>query len=303
MSSNNCSKEDIQNQIKAKIAEMQKKKKEEVEKIKQKIIEEQIEKQKELIKKQQLINKNKFNPSDFIKKMLAKAKALQCDEECKFNKKSKELKQKYIKSLSNLEEAPEDLIKERYNYYSFINNKYVDENPDNLNILQREERKILSNLGDKEFKKRMDVLNKWTNNIQPLINSYSENVDSIDDLQDLNNMYIKENKNLSDEINKYKAENDLSNRKYFYEDEENTRIKNYKFYILIFYYTFFLLYFILGPFLKDGNYKNITTWIFFICVSILPLVYKYLELGFIYIYNKVFKFINIFYPNSVYLKI
>ena len=85
----------------------------------------------------------------------------------------------------------------------------------------------------------MDVLNKWTNNIQPLINSYSENVDSIDDLQDLNNMYIKENKNLSDEINKYKAENDLSNRKYFYEDEENTRIKNYKFYIVIFYYTFF----------------------------------------------------------------
>lgn len=179
-------------------------------------------------------NNNQFDINKLNSLIESANEAINCDSECQHNKKSKQLKQKYLNAESNLILAKPKYDLAKQNYYTYV----VGQN--DYNKIIEEEITAKANLFIKTFKENYNV---EKSKIISQLQTYSGLMINFNNIVDLYKKYKKDNiimtKELADETNDI-----LTNeRKTYYEDQQNDSLNFYYFYFLLVIYYIIVICF------------------------------------------------------------
>ena len=173
------------------------------------------------------------NTSNMLNTVIQQAnKQTNCGPDCLREKKIEDLKGKYNQAKNNLQNGPENLAEARKNYFTYaFGNKYFND------------------FNEKEFTRKSNLI------VKKLKEEHANNIKEIDDLlNNYNGLYISK-QNTDDLINKYQTENqelenqsddfikksETNDRRVFYENQEISKLKKYKYILSVIYWVVFAL--------------------------------------------------------------
>lgn len=183
---------------------------------------------KSVLLNDQQSTQNKIN--DLLEKSY---NSLMCGPSCQKQKKTDELKQKYLDAQTNLTTAPTQLVQAKKNYYVYAEgeNKY--------NAMQEEELKAVSKKMGEELASLFNDELKNANTMSSYLHIATTNSQYTIDL--LTN-YLKENKKMMEQLRESRSDIVTNDRKTYYENEATN---NLELWYTLFWYVFYLLYIIL----------------------------------------------------------
>jgi hypothetical protein len=227
------------------------------------------------------IDINKFN--DFLNKA---NEALSCDASCQENKKSNELKRKYLESKTNLLTAPEQVEVSFKNYLTYTkgDNAYNEYHDKQL--------EMKANTAVTKFRDNFHEAIKKT---AELYDTYSGLLLNFNHVSDLYIKLVQENTKLELEV-KNKFSDVLTNdRKSYYEDQN---IDNLRFYHKVFMglYIIILIVFVISIFMFPSSLSKGILFAILIIFIIYPFVCNKIFLFLFNIYNS---FLGVL-PKNVY---
>lgn len=234
-------------------------------------------------------NFNNFNLNDF-NLFLEKAKeAVMCDSNCQNQKKTEELKEKYLASQTNLASANNQVYVAEKNYLTFTKGE-LEYNNKNEEDLHKKAQVIIS-----EYIKSF---NKDSKQINLQIDTYNGLVANYKNVIELYLKYKKENLELSKEFKNSSSDVLTNERKTYY---ENQGIDSLSF---VYYYVLFIIYviFVIGYLITAIFYQSQINWkyrvLYFILLFILPFIstwiLEYIIYIIYYIYNLLPKNIHLY---------
>ena len=221
---------------------------------------------------------------------LEKAKeAVMCDSNCQNQKKTEELKEKYLASQTNLASANNQVYVAEKNYLTFTKGE-LEYNNKNEEDLHKKAQVIIS-----EYIKSF---NKDSKQINLQIDTYNGLVANYKNVIELYLKYKKENLELSKEFKNSSSDVLTNERKTYY---ENQGIDSLSF---VYYYVLFIIYviFVIGYLITAIFYQSQINWkyrvLYFILLFILPFIstwiLEYIIYIIYYIYNLLPKNIHLY---------
>lgn len=183
--------------------------------------------------------------------------SLLCGQECREEKKKKELKEKYEKLQKTIDNSDAELAEAQKNYFKYafgeaayndvLKNKYVDK-------------------ANSEIEKYKKDFNTKFKDIENLEKSCKEKEKTINYLIDLINKYKTTNKKNSDKIGKEVDSNNTAHRRVFYEEDKVKRMMLYNKIIYCVMWVTYVLFTILFIYFK--LYKKTLNIVLFILFTL-----------------------------------
>ncbi len=190
--------------------------------------------------------------------------SMSCDEACQRNKKLEELKKKWVDSQNQYERLPEIIEVNEKNYFDAAKGP----NYYNNNILKPKYDKEAKELDQKERDNMRDTIKIFKNKLV----TYTFDQLALTRLKELEKDLKTKNKSLIEDIDKHYKTTLTNERRVFYELGEVDQLNKYAYIMKIVYFILLVLYLIFGPFLKQGHYKSIKSWIKVIILIAIPFI-------------------------------
>jgi hypothetical protein len=213
------------------------------------------------------------------------ADALTCGPDCQTEKKSTDLKQKYLDAETNLVTAPIKLKSAKKDYIVYTQGSAA------YNKEQGSEEKMRAVVLSKKMTTQFNDAIASTNSLTDIYSSLNSNYQNIEDLY---NKYVKENVYLKKGINSTESDTVTNDRKTYYEIQENDRLK----YWIIFFkwlYAITVIIFIIKMILGKSEY-SLKIKIGILCLLILyPFVINKILL---YLYTIIKRIFTLIYKNE-----
>jgi hypothetical protein len=232
---------------------------------------------------------NTFNLNNFNELISQASESLLCNSECQKNKQEELLKQKYLKSKTNIATASnqENIAEKNYIIFTKGENAYNDFLD---NKLQEK-----ANLISKNF---LDNFNEEVKKIKSQVSSYNGILINFRNIVDLYLNYKKENIELYKELKEETNDVLTNERKTYYEDQNIDRLKNFYSYFFIIIYIIFVFCFVIFSFIYPSTYSWQNRLVLFIIFIILPFVSTWIVGKIIYFLYEIYDLL----PKNVYLK-
>ena len=230
---------------------------------------------------------NQFDLNKFNSFLNSATQAIACGPECKKNKITQQLKDKYLNAQSNLLLAEPQYQIAKQNYYTYVSgqNGYND-------MMEKE----LTEKADLIVNKFKDNVSVETNKINVQLNSYNGLLINYKNVAELFKQYSTENikleKQLKDDMNDV-----LTNeRKTFYEDQQISSLNSWYHYIILVIYIITVFCFAVFSLIYPSQTSLIMRIIILICFIILPFISSWLLGHIVYIVYWLFGLL----PKNVY---
>ena len=230
---------------------------------------------------------NQFDLNKFNSFLNSATQAIACGPECQKNKKTQQLKDKYLNAQSNLLLAEPQYQIAKQNYYTYVSgqNGYND-------MMEKE----LTEKADLIVNKFKDNVSVETNKINVQLNSYNGLLINYKNVAELFKQYSTENikleKQLKDDMNDV-----LTNeRKTFYEDQQISSLNSWYHYIILVIYIITVFCFAVFSLIYPSQTSLIMRIIILICFIILPFISSWLLGHIVYIVYWLFGLL----PKNVY---
>jgi hypothetical protein len=230
---------------------------------------------------------NNFDMAQFNKLVNQTSDNVMCDANCQKERKSNNLKQKYLNAQTNLYTAPSQLRTAEKNYYTFT------EGSSSYNaILETELQATVEEITDS---KKTEIDNKAVQ-IQTKIDSYNGLFLNFENVYELYDKYKTRNLELLDEL-KDETEDVLTNeRKTYYEDQGIDSLKFYYYYFLLTIYIVCVIMFVGFSLIYPSQYSIMARIFVFILLIIIPLISSNILTSWIYLCEEAYKLL----PKNVY---
>lgn len=202
---------------------------------------------------------------------------LGCNSECQRERDIERLRKKWKDSESKLKTLPDLVQTNERNFFVAKNGEdyYRD------NIL----RKRYINIINKWKEDQLAKFNEVNILMETMLQNFQSETFAKSRLDQLYNEVVERNKQLKQDIDYYKRETLTSQRRVWYQIEENDSVYSWRFYIKIVYYAIALAYVLFGEFFREGQYKNWRIWLLLILYLSIPYILNYIISGIIYIYD------------------
>jgi len=202
-----------------------------------------------------------------INKMISQsADALTCGPTCQKNRRTEELKQKFLDAQANVNTSSTQLENAAREYYTYTQgtagyNKY-------LAAQVSSEAKAATTKAKTSFSSATDKLKTLTNTYETLHATYLNTFS-------LYEKYLLENSVLKGKIDAINTDTVTSDRKSFYESQGVDNLNNW--YILLkWIYIILIIVYVFGMILAGSNYSFLTKFLILIAFIIYPFVIVYL---------------------------
>lgn len=188
---------------------------------------------------------------------------ISCGPECQKEMTAEELKQKYDKAQSNLVLAEPNYQLAKRNYYTYVSGE------NGYNEMMEEE---LNQKADKMIVKFNEITNEEIEKIQSQIVTYEGLIINVRNVLDLFKQYKRENKELFKEI-KNKTNDVLTNdRKTYYEEQANTSLNGYYYYIFLTIYIIVVICFIVFSLIYPSQFSLKVRIVYIAFFIVLPFI-------------------------------
>ena len=217
---------------------------------------------------------------------------LVCGPECRQERQTDELKNTWLTAKKNLTDGPTTVALAEKNYYEFTKGEPYYENM----LLERYE-KNAEMLKKKSITKHKDFVKE----LKSLLAEYKGEAVYASRMQELLKIRLKENKKFKKDIDDYKAQIETSDRKTWYEIQQNDDIKWSNTIIRFMYYALLIIYIIFGSFLTRKEYMNWKVWVIIGLYILFPFIVYWLTVQIFNIYGSISQYFKTKGPKDVYL--
>ena len=210
---------------------------------------------------------NPFSFDNFNSFISQATQTISCGTECQKQKTAEQLKQTYLNSQTNLDNAPNEVQVAQKNYVTFTQGEQAY---NDLNNQQLEEK---AKLITSEFQTKF---NAEADSVQKSIQTYSGLYINLSNVYDLYNYYKKQNDELFSELKDESSDTLTNERKTYYEDQGIDSLNFWYYYILLVIYIIVAVCFGALSFI----YPSTINWKYRIAIMvgliILPFISTYL---------------------------
>jgi hypothetical protein len=229
---------------------------------------------------------NKINMADLNAMVAQVNKEIGCGSNCRKDRRSNYLKNKYEKEKIKYNRAPYDLDESRKKYFNYaFGEQYYD---DFMRKKANREITALTNKLAQDHQYNMKILEKS-------IQDYENIQDNAIYINELNEKYEKENGEMKNTITDAQNENNISNRKVDYQTDELDKLKIYNSQLIWLYWTivlvFLITFFFKNMFMEKKN---------FIVAAVL-LLFPFIIHWIVFIFSNVSSFLYNLVPKNMYI--
>ena len=230
--------------------------------------------------------KNKINLTDLNAMVAQVNKQIGCGTICQKDKKTNLLKSKYENEKIRYNRAPYDLDESRKKYFTYaFGEQYYD------NFMEKKAKKEITSLTNKLAQDQQYNMKILRDNIQ----DYKNIQDNAIYINELNEKYETENDEMEGEILNAQNENNISDRKAYYQTDELDKFKLYNTQLIWLYWTivlvFLITFFFKNMFMEKKN---------FIVIAIL-LLFPFIIHWIVYIFSNIINFLYNLVPKNMYI--
>lgn len=207
----------------------------------------------------------------FIEKNLA------CDKECKREREIERLRKNWKESEQKLKNLPDVVENNEKKFFVFKNGEDFYRN--NI-LIKRYEEHI------REWKKdQLSKLAEMQNKIDPLLQSFSTLKLAKSRLDQLYKQLVARNKKLKLDVDNFYKDTFTSQRRVYYQIEDNDNLEFYRFLIKIVYFGIILGYILFGGFFREKHFKNWRIVLLLLIYLGLPFIINYILFYLMLIYT------------------
>lgn len=206
---------------------------------------------------------NNFDLNNFNSFLDKATKAISCGPDCQKNKTAKDLKNKYLRSKSNLTLAEPQYQAAKQNYYKYVSGE------DGYNEMMENEYKQQAKLYIQEFKTKY---NEEVGKINTQINTLNGITINYSNVVDLYNQYKKENTTLSKQLKDETNDILTNDRKTYYQDQQITSLNSFYYYILLVIYVIVVICFIIFSLIYPSQFSFINRLLLIAFFVIIPFI-------------------------------
>lgn len=230
--------------------------------------------------------KNKINLTDLNAMVAQVNKQIGCGPMCQKDRKTNFLKKKYENEKIRQSRAPYDLDESRKKYFTYaFGEQYYD---DFMEKKAKREITALTNKLAQDHQYNMKILR---DNIQ----DYENIQDNAIYINELNKKYETENDEMESEILNAQNENNISDRKAYYQTDELNKLKLYNTQLIWLYWTivlvFLITFFFKNMFMEKKNF----------IVIVILLLFPFIIHWIVYIFSNISNFLYNLVPKNMYI--
>ena len=204
-------------------------------------------------------------------------KNLGCDKECKREREIERLRKNWKESEQKLKDLPDIVENNEKKFFVLKNGEDYYRN--NI-LLKRYEEYI------REWKKeQLSKLAEMQNKIDPLLRNFSTLKLAKTRLEQLHKQLVERNRKLKLDVDNFYKETFTSQRRVYYQIEDNDNLQYYRFFIKIIYYGIILGYILFGGFFREKHFKNWRIVLLLLIYLGLPFIINYILFYLLVIYR------------------
>lgn len=221
------------------------------------------------------INDKHINKINDMMKLIERK--LSCDSDCEREKNIENLRKQWKESEEKLKELPDTVLENEKKFF-------IAKDGENYyrNNIMREKYLNYIEIWRKDQIKKFDDINDV---MESTLQNYKSETIARSRINQLLKEVQDKNKMLKKEIDDFYKNTFTSERRVWYQEQDNDNLLSWRFYIKIFYFAVILAFVFMGPFIHDNGYKSWKMWLLIIFYIALPFILHYIISFFIYLYN------------------